>query len=189
MSTDPMSSNPYAPPLARVDDMAQPAVVGTPLFFPVSLTKFIVLSICTLGLYELYWFYRNWQLIKVREGGRMVPALRAFFAIFFCYACFARIRDSAAQRQIGATLAAGPLAAGWIFTTIMARLPDPYWLVAFVAFVFMVPVQAQVNRLNAVVAPDHDRNARFDVWDWLVAVLGGLLVLAMLVGLFTPEPV
>jgi hypothetical protein len=183
-----MSANPYAPPVARVDDIAAPEQSGTPLFFAVSLTKFVVLSICTLGLYELYWFYRNWRLIKVREGVSMVPALRAFFAVFFCYALFARVRDRAAQREIGPTLAAGPLAAGWIITTVAARLPDPYWLIAFVAFVFLIPVQARVNRLNAEVAPGHDRNARFDVWDWLVVAPGALLFLAMLVGVFVPEP-
>jgi hypothetical protein len=34
------------------------------MFFPVSLFKLTVMSLFTLGLYEIYWFYRNWQLIK-----------------------------------------------------------------------------------------------------------------------------
>jgi len=32
--------------------------------FPVATHKFIVLSICTLGIYELYWCYQNWKRIK-----------------------------------------------------------------------------------------------------------------------------
>lgn len=63
-----------------------------PVFFPASLLKLGVLSVYTVGLYEIYWFYKNWQLIRARERSNDSPFLRAFFALFFCYSCFARMR-------------------------------------------------------------------------------------------------
>jgi hypothetical protein len=36
-------------------------------YFAVSLLKLTVMSVCTFGIYELYWFYKNWRLIMERE--------------------------------------------------------------------------------------------------------------------------
>jgi len=180
-----MSSNPYAPPIAEVADV-HAVSKGEPAFFAVSLTKLTVLSLCTMGLYELYWFYKNWQLIRAREQTDILPFWRAFFAIFFCYGCFARIRDGG--REVGLqSLAAGPLAAGWIVMTMLWKLPDPYWLVTYGAIFFMLPVQACANRINAAVAPGHDANSRFTAANWIIAVVGGLLFLMAIIGTFMPE--
>ncbi len=51
-----------------------------PLFFPVSITKLIILSICTIGIYEVYWFYKNWEIIKQREYSKISPFWRAIFS-------------------------------------------------------------------------------------------------------------
>src|SRR5690349_17919588 len=61
---------------------------GQPAFFPVSPVKLVVMSTFTFGIYELYWFYRNWKLIKQRTGASITPFWRAFFGILFCYQCF-----------------------------------------------------------------------------------------------------
>ena len=78
----------------------QDAIVGS-LFFPVSPLKLIVLSVCTFGFYEFYWFYRNWCLIKEREDSlsmrigfrslNMWPFWRALFSVLFCYSCFGNV--------------------------------------------------------------------------------------------------
>ena len=62
-----MSDNLYAPSTAHVEDVRPIAFAATPPFFAVSLLKLTVLSLCTFGVYELFWFYRNWRLIKLRE--------------------------------------------------------------------------------------------------------------------------
>ncbi len=33
-------------------------------FFTTSTLKLMLMSICTFGIYELYWFYKNWVLIS-----------------------------------------------------------------------------------------------------------------------------
>jgi hypothetical protein len=181
-----MSSNPYAPPTAELAD-AQAAQTQQPAFFAVSIAKLTVLSLCTLGLYELYWFYKNWQFVRARERSNIVPVLRAFFAVFFCYACFARIRDHGKKVGIQPPLSAGACATGWILTTIMWRLPDPYWLVSMAAFLFLLPAQAYANRVNAAVAPEHDRNSKFTESTWITTVIGGAFFLLAVFGTLFPE--
>ncbi len=122
-----MTINPYAPPTAIVADVPPPETsTSQPPFFAVSVLKLIVLSILTLGIYELYWFYKNWQLIKARERTNISPAPRAVFAIFYCYQCFARIRDFDTPALAKSRLAAAPLALGWVVTTFLHKLPPPY---------------------------------------------------------------
>ena len=61
----------------------------------VSPLKLGVLSILTLGLYELYWFYKNWKLARDEGGAKVRPFWRAIFAIFFAPSLFVRIHNSA----------------------------------------------------------------------------------------------
>ena len=183
-----MSLNPYAPPAAAVADLAPPDDLSTqPPFFAVSVTKLVIMSACTFNLYEIYWFYRQWRRIADRENDLIWPLARAIFGIIFCYSCFGRIRDYDADTRTGSTLAAGPLATAWIVTTLLWRLPDPYWWISMFAFLFLVPVQVHVNKLNAASSPLHDRNARLTAWNWLAVVFGGLVVILALSSPFLPE--
>lgn len=43
---------------------SQLAEYNTPYYFPVSNTKLVLMSLATLGFYELYWFYKNWVFVK-----------------------------------------------------------------------------------------------------------------------------
>jgi len=87
-----MSANPCAPPNAEVADVTEVQAQAEPPFFAVSTTKLLVMSMCTLTFYQLYWFYQNWARLKVRNRSNILPALRALFGVLFCYQCFAEIR-------------------------------------------------------------------------------------------------
>src|SRR5690242_5728631 len=118
-----MSTNPYAPPKAAVDDVAPAINTGEPVFFPVSRKKLIVLLIVTLTLYQLVWFYKNWAY--VRKGGEsVIPILRTIFSVLFCYSLFDRIRKHGAAS--GIRLEAGFLATGWIACTILGNMVDRF---------------------------------------------------------------
>jgi hypothetical protein len=153
-------------------------------FFRVSTRKFVILSICTLSLYELYWFYKNWQLIKIRERNDISPAIRSIFAFFFCYQVFCKVRDYPANVANNNSLAAGALATGWILTTLLWKLPDPYWLICFSAVIFMVPVQMAAERVNAAAAPLSATNDRFSGINWLTILVGGVFLFLAVIGTF-----
>lgn len=156
-------------------------------YFAVSLPKLIVMSFCTLGIYELYWFYKNWTLIKNRERIEIAPFWRAVFAVLFCYQCFSRIQANASSLGLQQSIPAGPLAAGWIITSILWKLPDPYWLVSTLSFLFMLPVQALANRINATVSPHHDPNSRFTWWNLAGMAAGSIVLILAIIGLFMPD--
>jgi len=158
-----------------------------PPFFAVSLLKLTVLSFCTFGLYELYWFYRHWKRIQANGEPTIMPFWRAFFCVIFCYPCFARIKQSGINRGVGPAPEIGLLTAGYVLATAAWRLPNPYNLISFSSVFFLLPVQSYVNKLNASASPAHDPNSRFSVWNWVGIVVGGTLFLLSIIGSFMPN--
>lgn len=145
------------------------------------------MSFVTFGLYEFYWFYRNWQRVRVREQVNISPFWRAFWGVIFCYACFAKIEAHGLKREITPSPPILLLTILWIVLGISSRLPDPFWLICLLSFAPLLPVQAYANRINAQESPEHDRNARLTVWNWVGIVLGGCLFALDLFGLFAPQ--
>lgn len=145
-----------------------------PMYFPVSLTKLFVMSFCTFGLYEIYWFYKNWSLIKQHDdkAENIMPALRALLACFFCYSLFSRIQETAEAQELRISLATGFLTSGWIIFTLLWRLPDPYWMISFLAVFFLLPVQSAVNDINSSASPQHDPNSRFTKLNIATSLIG-----------------
>ncbi len=158
-----------------------------PMYFPVSLTKFVVMHFCTLGLYQAYWFYENWRLIQEREQSEASPFWRTAFAFIYCYPLFEKIRSSAASLKIDQSISVQALASGWILFSLLWMLPDPYGLVAFLSILFLLPVQQVANRINESLVSRHDRNEQFTAWNKVAVVIGGVLFILTVIGTFVPR--
>jgi hypothetical protein len=91
-----MSDNPYATPRSALEADQQ----DNPTFYVVSVTKLVVMSVMTAGLYQVYWHYRNWKLYKRSTGISVWPIARGVFNIFFEYVLFQRI-DQCIKRSGG----------------------------------------------------------------------------------------
>jgi drug/metabolite transporter superfamily protein YnfA len=182
-----MSTNPYAPPLAVVTGTNPDDLPQAPLF-AVSLTKMIVLLIVTFGLYEVVWLYQHWAAIRRRERSDIWPVPRAIFGVIFCWSLFRRVERAGQDAGVAGGPPFGALAVAWILSTICWRLPDPYDWISVLAPLLTIPVQTYANRVNAVVAPGHDRNARFSWINIVFVVLGGGFLLLALIGAALPDP-
>ena len=106
-------------------------------FFSATPLKFVVMSICTLGIYQLYWFYKNWKLIKERTGQEIWPFWRAFFCPIWAYSCFKEINS-----RTGGGLPIGLLAIAYFAISVVWKLPDPYWLISLFSFLPLIPVNS-----------------------------------------------
>ncbi len=156
-------------------------------FFPVATDKLIVLSICTFGIYELYWAYKNWQRIQAASGETLSPFWRALFAPLWSFSLFGRIRDRVTQ---GGTPADWPppfLAICYLLLTALWRLPDPWWLISFASFLPLIPVQQATQRFNEQHNASEDLNSDYTGKDVAVIILGGSFFIFAVVGSFLPE--
>jgi hypothetical protein len=159
---------------------------GKPIYFPVSCSKFAVLSAGTLLVYTYYWFYQNWKFEKLRSGENLWPLPRTIFAPLTAYFLFDAIRISLKRHGLP-VFSAGSLAAAFIVLNMTWRFPDPYWLVSSLGFLPLLPIQASINKLNLKIAPDTPRNDRFSAANIAAIVIGVVLWLLVLAGMFQGE--
>ena len=160
------SEHPYAAPAA--DLYVAPS--QAPVFFPVGTTKLVAMSLCTLSLYQLYWFYKNFRAMK-DHGQDLWPIPRTIFCALMAYTLFRAVRER------GTDFAAGALAVAFFIISTLWRLPDPWWLLSMLSFLPILPVRKQIDAINEKAAPDADRNTRIRGWNYLAIVLGGLMLL------------
>lgn len=86
---EPIVSNPAPAPAATANVVK---------FYDISLTKLISLTLITCGAFEMYWFYKNWSIIKNAEGGKYSAIIRAIFAIFWTDNLFGYIEKKAKEK-------------------------------------------------------------------------------------------
>ncbi len=100
------------------------------MFYVVSIRKFTILYIATLGLYGFYWFYKNWACYKekwqVTHTDRMDiwPVARAFFSIFFVHALLREIKALAHNHPIMQNWRNGRQATQIVLLLILANVLD-----------------------------------------------------------------
>ncbi|MFK3722840.1 hypothetical protein ACI2KE_03155 [Pseudomonas monteilii] len=113
--------------------------VDEPMFFVVSPRKMVIMSILTLNLYTVYWFYRNWRLYKRHSGESLWPLVRTIFGIFFVHGLLKRV-----DRQIKLT--------GRVYAWSPLLLTCALWLLCIVNYALSVlqmfdpsPVRAMIT--------------------------------------------
>ena len=111
-------------------------------YYPVSPYKFVILSVLTFGLYEIYWFYKNLAFIRERDRSDIWPWARALFAPLMYYSLRADVFEG---RGI-----LGGIALSYFLLNAAWRLPDPFWYLAFLTFVPLLPSVNRINELNVV---------------------------------------
>lgn len=162
------------------------ADVETP-WFVVGGAKLLVMSVVTLGFYQLYWFYQHWKRVRDVQHDDLWPLPRTIFAIIFSFPLFERISDQAADHGIEHVPSAKACAGMYILLSFAWRLPDPWSLIGFFAVLPLVIVQRAASALALQAVPQADPNTRLTGWNWVGVVFGSLLVLLAAIGMMLPD--
>ncbi len=183
----------HDPYLAPREEVSPPPAPGAPPpFYLVSPTKFSLLFWSTMGLYDLYWQYKNWSLYREARGGGGLPVLRALFSIFFAPSLFHHIAREARQAGVAGTFHPSWLAVVYVLGTLASNLSsvvdDPGWAGWWVwagSLLVMVPVWWSLSRcqrrINAVLGDEAGAGNRRLTWaNGIWMGLGGLLWLSSL---------
>lgn len=156
--------------------MSRPA----PPLFAVAPGKLLLMSVCSLGLYQIAWFYQHWRHIKRRDGSRISAPWRSVLGLLFCAPLLWRIdRDARAAAVAGSS----PWwALPWLLLSLTSWLPGLWSLLVFASPICLLPAQAAANRLNTKLAPEHGPNSGYSGWNIALIVVGGTMLLLVVLG-------
>jgi hypothetical protein len=156
-------------------------------YFTVGAVKFALMSATTFGFYQLYWFYRNWRIIRDHEQSEISPFWRAFFAPVWTFSMGKHFTEQAKRRNLLLTLPVSALGVAYMLMNVIWRLPDPYALGAFLSFMPLLPFDRAARRLNGngeLAAPTH---GRYSGWNIAWLIFGSLLFVLAVIASFLPE--
>lgn len=153
--------------LAEIADLDETA----PIFFHIPLSRLIVCSLASLGLFEWYWLYKNWHFLRwVRKDQSFgLSFWRDSINPFRLIRIFNKIAlDKELNRAVLCKPNFGINGTLWFFT----------WFASH--FLFLIPVQNYINEANAKLGR---RYTELSFGHYATMAMGGLGWLLLLIGL------
>lgn len=158
-------------------------------YWPMSTTKFLVLSLATMGFYPAFWTWRAFRQEKLANGSRGWPWLRGLFLPVSFVPSFLNINRTLGTRRmsIGIGVVAGiVLLAAAIVEFVPNAVPRGAPMVVFsllqilVASVAPLPMLIAANRANEPSPEFRVTNSRFSLADGIAVALGLIFTSSML---------
>jgi len=150
--------------------------VATSQYFTVGAVKFAVMSLTTCGLYELFWFHKNWKIIRERDRLDISPFWRAVFAPLWSFSLGERFAKQASANDVVISLPVVPLGIMYLVVSALWRLPEPYWLLSLLSFVPIMPFDFAARGLNGNGQLAEPLYGRYSGWNIAWLILGTLLL-------------
>lgn len=148
--------------------------------------KFILLSVITLGIYELVWFYRNWKLLKTEKDLKISPFWRAFFAPVWAGSIAGHIQKYLKEKSNPSNYSPTLIGITYFLIFILHKLPDPYWIVSYFTFLPILPL---LNNMNNYWQKEEQNlpTKKFTWWQIILVILGIILFILIIIASFLPE--
>ena len=202
-----MNESVYAPPKADLSKIDAAGSDGDNAFYVVSIRKFTLLFFFTLGIYQLYWGYKNWSIYKDRcryantEDRNIWPIPRALFAIFFTHSLFYKVDEYATEKDRPLNWNVDSNATSLVLLLILSGIcerlstksigspwTDLAWMLLLVPLYF--GYRKAQRHINASCGdPQGLSNSELTGANWAWLIIGGIFCAMAIVGLFLPEPV
>jgi hypothetical protein len=153
----------------------------------ISVNKFKVLCILSFGLYGLWWIYKAWRFFQQKDQLNITPAVRTIFSIFFLIQLFNKILDFANAKGYNRHFSSVLLFIGYFVGNLLANLPDPFWKISVLSFVFLIPSFnalnfARQNSTDFIVTEQSSFNGRQIVIIIIGSLFWALVLLEMTIG-------
>ena len=140
----------------------------SPYPYVISAWKLIIMCLATFGLYEIYWFYKQWKSFNAENKlnhGFFALSMSALFAPLTSYSLFKHVSSDVKEVNHGKGLEAGALA---IVYFILTRL----WL----GFLPLIPVQNKINLYWEDKYKEKLVRSSFGVWNWIIVIIVAVIM-------------
>jgi len=166
-------------------------------FFTVSIQKLIIMVVFTMGLYYVYWFYKNYKIIKKNTQSKIWPVVRAIFHIVYTHDLFKSINATIIEKEIEsdfngqkeASIFVGLIILQSLINRFIYNRPEYMVLGTIVStslfFATLIPIckaQKLINKINK--DPDGSSNANITFINIIFILLGSFYWILMFIGLY-----
>ncbi|QEK68238.1 tyrosyl-tRNA synthetase [Acinetobacter baumannii] len=145
----------------------------------ISVNKFIFLSLISFGLYPIWWMFKAWRFFLIKDKLNIMPAARAIFSIFFLYSLFNRIKTYAKEQGYINDFSSGWMYLGYLITSLLVRLPDPYWLISLCSIIFLIPAFKALNYAQKQIETTI-KQEKFNTPQIILIIIGSIMWLLIL---------
>lgn len=161
------------------------------VFFPVSLVKFSVMSICTFMLYPLFWMLKFWRWQRQVKGDAIMPFWRTVFTVIWLFPAFRLANNQLHVGKIPTWV--GVLAVVWLVVTVVASsdfsamgvvVDTITLLLSLFGWLAFLPAVIAVNRLNDEMSFAMESNSKFNGWNITGIVIGSVLIVLIVLGVY-----
>lgn len=149
--------------------------------------KVALLSLCTFGLYAIWWFYWQWRYLKIHRNYDIYTVLRAIFSPLFCFKLFEEVELDLQEQDSELAQSSVLLGSMYLLAHLASRLPEEYWLISVFHVVPLYIVQAGINEFLEAEYPERIWNKSFGFAAGLFAGLGMIFWLLIILSINAPE--
>ena len=140
------------------------------------LLRYLLLSVLTFGLYNIWWVYKTWSFFQEKEKTDINPALRTIFSVIFLIPLFYKVQEKVLPNKYLRSLISILLFTGILFFSLMAYLPPPSTYICIVSLVFYIlPFQAYKQLLDASEEVIVIEQSSFNWMQIILLLIGGAL--------------
>jgi len=158
-----------------------------PYPYVISTEKLLIMSVLTLGLFDIYWFYRHFKSFSSENEWRITAWVRAIFYPLTSYTLFRELNISVRKVDPAKGVSTVMVPILLFIINMLWKLPDPFWLITFASVLFLVPAQNTINFYWREKFGDKVEQAKFGGWNIAYSIIGGIFLILALIGTFFPE--
>jgi hypothetical protein len=158
--------------------------------------QYYLLVFCSFGIYDLFWFYSTWRLLKERHRLYITPAARALFREFFAINLSREIFKLSTEAGHKPRWSPVGIGVSYVLLDILAGgcmrqdAPAPF-LMGVLFFLASIGVRVPlVNALNDFwrhEQPGVSERTRLSGKAWAVVIIGSIFWIFALLGLTVPK--
>lgn len=175
-----------------MNELTMPAQ-SEPIGFAVSPRKLLVMHIFTLGLYDVYWAYKNFANLNYPGQNKIGWAIFSIFVGLSLYGILQRFNLLAAKLGQPIAINSKLLAVLYILCFLLPNLfgKDVHPLIQiFPGILAVIPLyvaQVKINELNTALRPGLHMDRKFSTTDLIGIAIGAILWIVIIVGSFLPD--
>lgn len=152
---------------------------------------FVLLSIITLGAYDIYWYYKNWVYLEKFKNIQLFPFVRTLglfiplINLLLIYDANKQYRNLVIEQNIQREIYPKIIVLVIAIALFLSRAPHPFWLFLLIGTITLALVQSVLNDLWKHVQEGYIHKTKLSGAEIYFIIIGGIIWSVLVLGFST----